>query len=97
MVFGNSLEKISIDSWGVDDLAIRKIQDVVGRNYAVRRLPVSASALTLLEPKPFSGWTQDPMHDFVAAVAGSGPRCTTYMTVTPSGSQVDGTNQESPA
>ena len=93
MVFGNSLEKISIDSWGVDDLAIRKIQDVVGRNYAVRRLPVSASALTLLEPKPFSGWTQDPMHDFVAAVAGSGPRCTTYMTVTPSGSQVDGTNQ----
>jgi hypothetical protein len=92
-IFGNSLERIGIDSWGVDDLAVRKVQDVVGRNYAVRRLPVSAAALPLLEPKPFSGWTQDPMHDFVAAVAGSGPRCAMYLTVTPAGSQIDGTNQ----
>jgi hypothetical protein len=93
MVFGNSLDKVAIDSWGVDDLAVRKIQDVVGRNYAVRRLPVSASALTLLEPKPFSGWVKDPMHDFLTAVAGTGPRCAMYMTVTRAASQYAGTNQ----
>src|SRR4051812_44889619 len=45
MVIGNALETAATDPWGIDDLTARKITQVMGKQYAVRRLTVPKTVL----------------------------------------------------
>lgn len=91
MVFGNALDKVPVE-WGIDDAAVRKVQDILGREYAVRRIPVSLDALRVLETQS-SGFFGNRLDDFVKAAAAGAPKCQLYVTLTRGVSAVSGTNQ----
>ena len=91
MVFGNALDKVPVE-WGIDDAAVRKIQEILGSEYAVRRIPVPLDALRVLETQS-SGFFGNRLDDFVKAVAAGAPKCQFYVTLTRGVSPVSGTNQ----
>ena len=94
MVFGNALDKIPIDSWGIDDAAVRKIGQMLGKEFAVRRLSVPQAALHAYEnPAPFSGWGRDPLEELLRAAAPAGGKCEFYLTVTRASTQFADKNQ----
>jgi hypothetical protein len=37
-VFGNELNHVAIDSWGIDDVVVGKIGDLLGKRYAVEKI-----------------------------------------------------------
>ena len=92
MVFGNALEHAAIDSWGVDEAAVRRIGQIAGRGYTVRRIAVP-TALATVNSAPFSGWTSNPAQDRIRAIAAASPKCDVYVTLMPSGTNYNGTNQ----
>lgn len=93
MVFGNSLEGASADSWGVDDAAVRKVQQILGNGFSVRRLAVPKAALTEIEtPRP-GAFFRNESQDFVRTVAGGAGKCDFYVTLSRIASSANGGNQ----
>ena len=81
-VFGNALDKIAIDSWGIDEAAVRRIGQIAGKGYAVRRIAIPAAAAA--EPNaPFSGWLSNPVEMRMRAIAAASPKCDVYVSLAP--------------
>jgi hypothetical protein len=93
MVFGNALERVAIESWGIDDAVVRQVGAVVGKQYAVQRIKVPQAALAAYEkPALFSS----PINDLFAAVRAATPppaKCELYVLVNTTSSSYPGTNQ----
>src|SRR5436853_5599209 len=49
MVFGNALDELAVDSWGIDELIVRKAGALLGKKYSVRRVNFSKATLAALE------------------------------------------------
>src|ERR1700755_2757096 len=49
MVFGNGLEEIGVDSWGIDELIVRKTGAVLGNRFSMRRVNLPKATLAALE------------------------------------------------
>lgn len=93
-IFGNALEKIPIESWGIDDAAVQKIGQIMGPQVNVRRLAIPGAALKALEnPAPFSGWDSNPLEELLRAAAAGSPKCELYVTLTRIGFNYNQTNQ----
>ena len=92
MVFGNALEEASIQSWGLDDALLRKVTQLMGRQYAVRRLDVPKSVLAAYEgPQQLF---KDRNVDFIAALrTAAAGKCDLVLTATRGSSGYGGTNQ----
>ena len=92
MVFGNALEEASIQSWGLDDALLRRVTQLMGRQYAVRRLDVPQHVLAAYEgPQQLF---KDRNVDFIAALrAAAGDKCDLVLTATRGSSGYGGTNQ----
>jgi len=91
MVFGNSLDGVPVD-WGIDEAAARKIQEVLGREFAVRRVTVPKAALAELETRRI-GFFRNENDEFLRAVAAGAGKCDFYSTLNRASSQFAGTNQ----
>ena len=92
MVFGNALEEASIESWGLDDALVRKVTQLMGRQYSVRRLDVPKSVLAAYEGR--QELFKDRNVDFIAGLrAAAGSKCDFVLTATRGGSAYAGTNQ----
>jgi hypothetical protein len=92
MVFGNSLDGVAADTWGIDEAAARKIQEVLGREFAVRRVTVPKAALAELETRRI-GFLRNENDDFMRAVAAGAGKCDFSITLTRAATQYGGTNQ----
>jgi hypothetical protein len=90
MVFGNNLQSVSVESWGVDEMVARKIGAILSNRFAVRRISF---------PKGFSDGTgglfnNNDAERFTALRGAAGAtKCNFFIVVTKSGSQYSGTNQ----
>ena len=92
MVFGNALEEASIQSWGLDDALVRKVTQLMGRQYAVRRLDAPKHVLTAYEGR--QEFFKDRNVDFIAALrVAAGGKCDLVLTATRGSSGYGGTNQ----
>jgi hypothetical protein len=93
MVFGNALQAASVDSWGIDDAAVRKAQQVLGSGFSVRRIAVPKAALTELEtPRP-GAFFRNESQDLIRTVAGGAGKCDFYVTLSRIATNYSGTNQ----
>jgi hypothetical protein len=92
MVFGNSLDHVAVDSWGIDDAAVRKIQEILGKQFAVRRISIPKTALAAFET-PGGGFFRNPADELVHAAAAASSKCHIYVTLTRGVSLYNGTNQ----
>jgi len=92
-VFGNALDKVPIDSWGIDDFVVKKVGAQLGQRFDVKRVTYPKGAFAPLErPKsPFSE-PKDDRKEIVRGIVGN-QKCDLAIVVTKSGSQVGGTNQ----
>jgi hypothetical protein len=86
MVFGNSYDRVPIESWGMDDAAVATIRRVLGKDYNVRRLPVSQAAVSAFENSNDYG-------GFLRSTAAGAGKCDVYLTLTPIGRPLGNTNQ----
>ena len=67
-VFGNELNEVAIDSWGVDDAVANKVSAVLGRRFAVKRISYPRGSFDPYEnPAAFT----DPMSGFATPCASS--------------------------
>jgi len=93
MVFGNALEEVATDAWGVDDAAVRKAQEVLGKEYAVRRIPVPGAALAAYEA-PARPFENNKNTELLKALRTAAPgKCDYYMVMSRGGAQFGSTNQ----
>jgi hypothetical protein len=93
MVFGNALDRVAIDSWGIDSLVVRKVGAVLGK--PVRRLTIPQAAIAAYE-KPGGGLFRNPkkeLLDTIRATAAKSGHCRFYVVVTTGTSGYAGTNQ----
>ena len=59
-VFGNELKKVTIESWGLDDLLVARVRAAAGPHFAVRRMAYPANAFaTFDDPPPFHNGEND--------------------------------------
>ena len=91
-VFGNALDKVAIDSWGIDEAAVRRIGQIAGKGYAVRRIAIPAAAAAESNA-PFSGWLSNPVEIRIRAIAAASPKCDVYVSLTPASRNYSTTNQ----
>jgi hypothetical protein len=49
MAFGNALDVVPIDSWGIDDFVVRRIGAMVGKRATVRRIRLPPAMLAAYE------------------------------------------------
>jgi hypothetical protein len=96
MIFGNALDEVATESWGIDDAVVSSIQRALSGKYAVRRLPVSGQTLNALEQAGAGGLLFGGSGSAVAGplrAAAGGARCDLYVAVTRAAAQFGGTNQ----
>src|SRR5262245_44966151 len=83
MVFGNALDEIAVDSWGIDELIVRKTGAVLGSRFSVRRVNFPKATLAALE-NPGGGLFRNHNAEWDAAVAATARvsgKCDFYMSV----------------
>jgi hypothetical protein len=68
-IFGNSEENIATESWGIDDAAAAAVRRILGKDYNVRRLPVSREAVASFETSRLS------YVDLLRTVSAAAPKC----------------------
>jgi hypothetical protein len=93
MVFGNELTEASVESWGLDDLAVTRVR-AAASNLSVRRIAYARDAFdSYYHPsqEPFG----DRRNDLVNVVRQIAARvnCDRYVVITRYAGQVAGTNQ----
>jgi hypothetical protein len=95
-VFSNAVQTAPIDSWGLDDLAVRKTTSIVSGLYAVRRISMPPSTLTDFR-RPLGGilfGNRTPGLDgAIQTLVASNPGCHFYMLLTRSFTRFESTNQ----
>jgi hypothetical protein len=95
MVFGNALEEIAVDSWGIDELIVRKAGAVLGNRFSVRRVNFPKAKLAALENPgggPFRNHTAE-WDEAVAATARASGKCDFIINVYRTGVAYSNTNQ----
>jgi hypothetical protein len=91
MVFGNSLESVSVESWGVDDMVARKIGVILGNRFSVRRINFPKGGISDASGALFNN--QDAAQFAALRGAAGTTKCDFFLVVTKGGSQFMGTNQ----
>jgi hypothetical protein len=93
MVFGNALDEVATDAWGIDDAALRKAQEVLGKEYAVRRITVPGAALAAYEApgRPFENNKNTELLKALRTAAAG--KCDFYIVLSRGGAQFGSTNQ----
>ncbi|WP_157100410.1 hypothetical protein [Rhodoplanes sp. Z2-YC6860] len=95
MVFGNGLEEIAVDSWGIDELIVRKVGTVLGNRFTVRRINFPKATLAALE-SPGGGLFRNTTAEWdqaVAAAARASGKCDLTISVYRTGAAFSNTNQ----
>jgi len=95
MVFGNALDEIAVDSWGVDELIVRKIGALLGNRFSVRRVNLPKATLAALESPdggPFRNRTAE-WDEAVTATARAAGKCDFYINVYRTAVAYSNTNQ----
>jgi len=95
MVFGNAHDEIAVDSWGIDELIVRKTGSVLGSRFSVRRVNLPKATLTALENPgggPFRN-NNTEWNDAVAAAARASGKCDFYIAAYRTGVAFANTNQ----
>jgi hypothetical protein len=94
MVFGNKLDEPNIESWGIDDLAVRKVAAVLsGKGFAVRKIEFPKANLAALEGRVELFHNRE--NDLIAGLrAGAGAgKCEFVIAIVRGALQHAGTNQ----
>jgi hypothetical protein len=100
-VFGNALVSVDTSSWGLDDLAVRKVGALTGGHFAVRRLVLERAALAAYEAPKKSIFQGGPLFrdadkefaDMLRTAAAAAPKCDFYLAITTTTSALGDTNQ----
>jgi hypothetical protein len=81
-VFNNEQSKVSIDSWGIDDLVFNKVSAVHGKRFNLKRVSVAKGAFGVIEED--HGPFYDPAEDItsVARKITTPTKCDRYIVVT---------------
>lgn len=91
MVFGNALQHATVDSWGIDEAAVRRIGQIAGAHgYSVRRVTLPKAAADA--NASFGNLFDNPVRAQLRALAAT-TKCSFYITVKPSSRSYNGTNQ----
>lgn len=94
MVFGNSLAEVTVAGWGIDDAAVRKTSQILGKQFNVRRIYLSKDWITKFETP--GALFRNPFDDLLAALratAARAGRCDFYVTLIRGRSAYANTNQ----
>jgi len=95
MVFGNALEEIAVDTWGIDELIVRKTGSLLGNRFSVRRVNLPKATLAALE-NPGGGPFRDhnaEWNEAAAATARASGKCDFAVMVYRTGVPYSNTNQ----
>lgn len=95
MIFGNALNEIAVDSWGIDEVIVRKTGAVLGKQFSVRRVNFPKATLAALE-KPGGGPFRDgnkELDEAIAATARASGKCDFIVVAYRTGAQYANTNQ----
>jgi hypothetical protein len=100
-VFGNALESADTTSWGLDDLAVRKVGALTAGHFAVRRLVLERAALAAYEAPKKSIFQGGPLFrdankefaDMLKTAAAAAPKCDYYLAINSVTSALGDTNQ----
>lgn len=85
MAFGNDIKDFPIDSWGIDDLVVRKARSLLNKGFDVRPVTYRRAAIASAP----SGWSG--LSDTLRAEVS--PQLDAYIVVTKAAAQYGGTNQ----
>jgi hypothetical protein len=86
-VFGNSEENVATENWGIDDAAAASVRRILGKDYNVRRLPISKEAVAGFEASRLS------YVDLLRSVSAGSAKCDVYVLLTRAVTNYNGTNQ----
>jgi hypothetical protein len=96
-VFQNSLDEVSIDSWGIDEQVVASVSSQLGKRFEIRRISYSKAAFAEVQkPKPLFASNQEDYRNQIAGILrgmASSQKCDLYVVVTKSASQVGNSNQ----
>jgi hypothetical protein len=95
--FGNALDKVSVEAWGIDKFVGDKISSQLAQRFDARRLDYPRGAFAFIERtrSPFSGDSKDFREEIRDAARGivASQRCDLCIVVTKSGGMYSSTNQ----
>ena len=95
-VFGNDVQTAPIDSWGLDDLAVRKTASIVSGRFTVRRISMPPGTLADFR-RPLGGilfGNRTPGLDgAIQTLAAANPGCNFYMLLTRTFTRFESSNQ----
>jgi hypothetical protein len=91
MVFGNKRESVSVESWGIDEMVVRKIGTILGNRFTVRRINFPKGGISDASGALFNN--KDAEQFTVLRGAAGATKCDYFIVVTRGGSQFMGTNQ----
>jgi hypothetical protein len=94
MVFGNEHKTIPIADWKIDEQVYLKVKSLLGENYAIKRMEISAEALREAFDETLGIFRDLPVHR--RKILGDqldSANCGYLLTITPGSSQFNSTNQ----
>jgi hypothetical protein len=95
-VFSNNVQTVAIDSWGLDDVAVRKTASIVSGLFAVRRISMPPSTFADFQ-RPLGGilfGNRTPGLDgAIQTLVAANPSCNFYMALTRTFTRFESSNQ----